>query len=313
MQDRSLNRRDFLKKTALAGGALGTARHAPIQAAGTMFVSLNSSLTGKLDWPEFVRLAGRLGYGGVDVNLDAAKQQGVEKTRALLQELKLRPGVIGFPVRFTADDAAFYEGMKQLSETAEFAAAIDCPRMMAVMPPSSATPKAEFRQLLKDRLSAVSEVLLRSKARLGLEFLGPLHFRMRQPYEFIWRMDELLQFATECGPAIGLTLDAWHWHHARASAADILAAGKSRIVHVHVSDAKAQPPEEVRDNQRLMPGEGVIGLITFFRSLAKTGYSDAVSPEPLGRVGPTMSAEEGARLGLETTVAVMKRADVRQP
>ena len=124
-------------------------------------------------------------------------------------------------------------------------------------------------------------------------------------------MDELLEFAKECGPNIGLTLDAWHWHHAGATAADILAAGASRIVTVHVSDAKAQPPEEVRDNQRVMPGEGVIDLVTFFKSLEKIGYRDAVSPEPIGRVPSSMSAEDGARLGLDTTVSVMKKAGLR--
>jgi sugar phosphate isomerase/epimerase len=59
-----------------------------------------------------------------------------------------------------------------------------------------------------------------------------------------------------------------------------------------------------------MPGEGVIDLVTFFQTLQKIGYSDAVSPEPIGRVPKEMSAEEGARLGLETTLAAMKKAKV---
>jgi sugar phosphate isomerase/epimerase len=273
-----------------------------------MFVSLNSSLTGKIEWHDFARLAAAVGYGAADVSVEAARRDGLEATRALFADLKIKPGIVGFPVRFTADEPAYRESLQPLDEIAAFAAAIGCPRMMAVMPPASATPKPELRRLLKDRLSAISAILLRSKVRLGLEFLGPLHFRTRQPHEFIWRMDELLDFVKECGSNIGLTLDAWHWHHAGATANDILAAGASRIVHVHVSDAKAQPPEEVRDNQRLMPGEGVIDLVTFFRSLDTIHYADAVSPEPIGRVPATMSAEEGARLGLETTIAVMKKA-----
>jgi sugar phosphate isomerase/epimerase len=179
-----------------------------------------------------------------------------------------------------------------------------------VLPPSSQTPKDRLRTILKDRLVPVAETLARSKVRLGLEFLGPLHFRTRNPHEFIWRMDEALAFAKECGPNVGLTLDAWHWHHAGATAADILAAGKDRIVHVHVSDARQQPPEEVRDNQRVFPGEGVIDLVTFFQSLHKVGYVDAVSPEPIGRVPQEMPAEEGARLGLETTLNAMRKAKV---
>ena len=215
----------------------------------------------------------------------------------MLQPSKSVPGSSDSRCRFAGDEAAFQDGLKQLGEAARLAADIGCPRMQAVMPPSSTTPKAEYRKIIKDRVVAMSETLQPSKVRLGLEFLGPLHFRTRQPYEFIWRMDELLEFTKECGPNIGLVLDAWHWHHAGASAADILAAGKSRIVTVHVSDSKAQPPEEVRDNQRLMPGEGVIDLTTFFKSLEKTGYRDAVSPEPIGRVPATLSPEEGRATG----------------
>jgi sugar phosphate isomerase/epimerase len=116
--------------------------------------------------------------------------------------------------------------------------------------------------------------------------------------------------AKEIGPNIGVTLDIWHWHHSKGTVADILAAGKARIVHVHASDAKEQPPEEVRDNQRLMPGEGIIDSVGFFGALKKVGYEDAVSPEPIGRIPPEMSPEDGARLGLETTTAVMKKAGI---
>jgi sugar phosphate isomerase/epimerase len=105
-------------------------------------------------------------------------------------------------------------------------------------------------------------------------------------------------------------LDIWHWHHSGGTTGDIKAAGRDRIVHIHVSDAKDQPPEEVRDNQRLMPGEGVIDSVGFFRALAGIGYSDALSPEPIGRVPADMSPEDGARMGLETTRAVLKKAGI---
>jgi sugar phosphate isomerase/epimerase len=276
-----------------------------------MFISLNGSLLpARPQWPEFVRLAGRAGYGGADVSLDAAMKDGAAATRALFAEARVRPGVAGLPVSLTAEEPAFQAGLKRLDEVGSFLAAIDCPRMQAVLFPSSDRPKAELRKQMKDRLSRISQALLPSKVRLGLEFLGPLHFRKRSPHEFIWRMDETLEFAKECGPNIGLCLDAWHWHHAEASAADIVAAGKSRIVTIHVSDARRQPAEDVLDNQRLLPGEGVIDLTAFFGALKKVGYEDAVSPEPLGRIPAGTSAEEGARMGLESTRAAMRKAGV---
>jgi len=304
-----LNRREFLASSALAAGISRPAAGA----AARMYVSLNSALLtgGKVGWPDFARLAAKVGYGGADFNLAAAMKEGLEPTRALLAELKIKPAVCGLPVGPTRGDAAaFQESMKGLDEAAKFAAAVGCPRMTTVVSPGSQVPKEEQRKMLGDRLRQISEVLAKSNVRLGMEFLGPLPLRAKAPYVFIYRMDEMLEFAKECGPNIGLLLDSWHWHHAGATVADILAAGKSRVVTVHVSDAAKLPPEEVRDNQRLMPGEGIIDLVGFFQALQKIGYEDGISPEVLGRVPKDMPIEEGARLGLETTLKVMRKAGV---
>ena len=300
----SFNRRDFVKVAA----ALGAVPQLFGARAG-MYVSLNGSMTGgRPPWPEFARLAARAGYGGVDVNLGAAMKEGVEATRALFKELKIKPAVTSLPIQVRGDEAAFKAGVAKLDEAAKFAAAIGCPRMTSVMPAASDTPKAELRKMIKERLTAVAEILQRSKVRLGLEFLGPLQFRTRQPHEFIWRMNDMLEFGKECGPNVGLLLDSWHWYHAGATTADIVAAGKSRIVTVHVSDCPKMPPEQVRDNQRALPGEGVIDLIGFFKALKKIGYRDGVSPEVLGRVPKDAPPEQGAKMGLDSTLAIMKKA-----
>lgn len=305
-----IHRRNFLKSAVGAGAALGLSNLA-CAAAGGMYVSLNGTLTGgKAAWPEFARLAAKVGYGGTDVNLGPAMKEGADATRGLLAELKLRAAYCGLPVSPTRDEETYRKGMAGLDEAAKFASAIACNRMVMVLPAGSPTPKEEMRNTLKERLAAVGEVLARHDVRLGLEFLGPLQFRTRAPHEFIWRMNDALDFAKECGPNIGLLLDAWHWHHAGATVDDILKAGKSRIVTVHVSDAAKMAPEDVRDNQRLLPGEGVIDLVGFFKALKQIGYQDGVSPEPLGRIPKDMSAEEGARLGLQSTLAVMRKAGV---
>jgi sugar phosphate isomerase/epimerase len=311
-----LTRRDFLRQAACGAALAGVAR--PARAAAGMYISLNGSLVNKpgqpLPWHDFVRLAGKLGYGGVDVNLGAARKDGVEATRALLAGAKVQPGIAGLPLQFAApDEAVFQQGLESLEESARFAAAIGLTRMMAVLSPGSPVPKAERHAFVKARLAPVAAILARANVRLGLEFLGPLHFRTpseRNPHQYIWTLRDTVALATEIGSNIGVVLDIWHWHHSGGTVDDILAAGKPRIVHIHVSDAKAQPAEEVRDNQRLMPGEGVIDQIGFFRALKTIGYEDAVSPEPIGRVPADMPPEEGARLGLDTTRAVMKKAGI---
>jgi sugar phosphate isomerase/epimerase len=236
----------------------------------------------------------------------------------LFAELKIKPTIANLPMTrplpFGGDDPAFREALTQLADDAAFSAAIGCRKMMVVLPPSTTGPRQDQLKLVRDRFAAIAEVLQRSQVRLGLEFLGPLYFREGRAggpvTPFIWTLRDTLALAKDCGANIGVILDVWHWHHSGSTVADILAADPARIVHIHVSDAKETPAAEVRDNQRLMPGEGIIDLSGFFGALKKIGYADGVSPEPLGRVPAEMPAEQAARLGLETTLAVMKKAGI---
>jgi sugar phosphate isomerase/epimerase len=276
-----------------------------------MYLSLNPTLVAdRVQWPAFARLAAKVGFPGVDVSTSGATKEGFESSRALLEQLKLTPAVAGFPVEFRKDDAVFRRDLAKLEEAAQFVAAIGCPRMNTYILSSSDRPKAEQREIYKQRFRLAADILARSHVRLGLEFLGPLHLRKMFPFEFIWRMDEMLEFAKECGSNVGLELDSWHWHHAGATAKDIVAAGKENIINVQVNDSPSLPPEKIRDDERLMPGEGVIDLVGFFQALKEIGYEDGVSPEVFGRGLKNIPPEEGARLGLETARAVMRKAGV---
>ncbi|MEN3338995.1 MAG: hypothetical protein V7647_2671 [Acidobacteriota bacterium] len=319
-----LTRRDFLERATCAGALLAAGARADAlqrsgRAPGQMYVSLNGSVAKGVGWPDLARLAARVGFQGVDWSFGPAKTAGVDATKALLSDLRITPSIVNLPMArplpFQGDQAAFDQALVQLSEDAAFTAAIGCDRMMVVLSPTGPLPKDEWRKIVRDRIGAISKVLQRSNVRLGMEFLGVQSFREGRAggppgNPFIWTLPDTVALAADCGENIGVILDVWHWHHSGGSTADILNTPKSRIVHVHVSDARAQAPADVRDNQRLMPGEGVIDLTGFFQSLKKIGYDGGVSPEPLGRVPAEMSAEDGARLALDTTRAAMRKAGV---
>ena len=57
---------------------------------------------------------------------------------------------------------------------------------------------------------------------------------------------------------------------AGATTDDIIHAGKDRIVHIHFDDAPNLPPEQIQDNERLLPGEGVINLTGFLQALKRS-------------------------------------------
>lgn len=275
-----------------------------------MYLALNSVLvSGRVPWPDFARLAAKTGYPGTDIMLGPAMRAGAAQTNDLLHQLQIKPAAIDFPVEFRKDDATFEAGLAKLDGAASFAAAIQCPRMVTYIISSSNTQKEELRKIYKRRFTASAEILAKHNVRLGLEFLGPLQFRKMFRYEFIWRMNDMLEFAKECGPNVGLLLDSWHWHHAGATTQDIVHAGRERIVHVHFNDAPNLPPEQIRDDERLLPGEGVINLVGFLRALRSIGYHDALSVEVFGRL-KNVPPEEAARRGLAASLGVFHKAGV---
>ena len=299
--------RRTLCKTLTVAAAAGPLTAAPGRG---MFLALNSVLlANRVQWPEFAHVAAEAGFPGTDVMLRPALAAGVDSTKRLCEQLKLRPAAIDFPVEFRKDEATFEAGLAALPAQAEFAAGIGCPRMVTYILASSETPKAELRERFKQRFSKCAEVLEKSGVRLGLEFLGPLQFR-KGKYEFIWRMNDMLEFAKECGPNVGLLLDAWHWHHAGATIGDIVNAGRDRIVHVHFDDAPDLPPEQIRDDHRLLPGEGVIDLTGFLQALQKIGYRDALSVEVFGRFGKDVLPLDAAKQGYQASLKVFRKAGV---
>jgi sugar phosphate isomerase/epimerase len=276
-----------------------------------MYLSLHASVTaGRVAWPGLISLAADAGYAAVDVNVVASAEAGLERTRQQLRAAGVRPGIINFPVEFRKDEATFKKDLDRLEELSAFSAALGCPRMATWIVSSAELPKDEQRRLMKRRFTEVARILQRAHVRLGLEFLGPLHIRKRYPYEFIWQMNEMLAFARECGPNLGLLLDSWHWHHAGATLEDILRAGADGIVHIHFNDAAPLPPDQVLDSERLMPGEGVINLKGFLHALEKAGYRDSVSVEVFGRGLRDMAPLEGASLASRTATGVFKDAEL---
>jgi sugar phosphate isomerase/epimerase len=320
-RQRGQTRREFLGHTLPAASLLTVRRLQPAGPSPGMFVSLPPwAVARNVGWPEQARLAARVGYGGIDWAFGPAKQAGVEATRALLAEIGIRPTITNLPIQnaLGGDEASFAGQLPQLAENAAFAAAIGCRSFQLVLP--AACPAGQSKQerwkVVRDRLSAIAGVLATHTVRLGLEFLGPLVFRTRpgSGEPFVWTLPETVTLAGESGANVGVTLDAWHWHHSRGTTAHIVEAGASRIVHVHVSDAREMAPEAVQDNMRLLPGEGIIDLAGFFRALGKIGYRGGVAPETIGpRIPDTMPSEESARLALEATLAVMKKAGVVLP
>src|SRR5687768_13729001 len=121
------NRREFLQRTVAGAGVMAVWKPQPSPPRSAMFISLPPwAVARNVGWPEQGRLAARVGYVGIDWPFQPARQAGVEATRALLAELKIRPTITNIPMQgaLGGEEAAFMTRLPQLADDAAFASAI---------------------------------------------------------------------------------------------------------------------------------------------------------------------------------------------
>lgn len=277
-----------------------------------MYLSFHPSLiSGGKDatWATAVAVAHQAGYPAVDVDVTQIDDRSVDAFHEAVSQAGLRVGGSALPVDFKRDEGTFERDLALLPARVRVAERLGVTVMCRAVPASAHLPKREFLPVVRRRIQACARIAGGAGIEIGVEFHGPLHLRRGFPYEFMWRMDETLEFALGCGDNVGLLLDAWHWHHVAGTLTEIVDAGKA-IKHVQVADAADLSPEDVRDDERLEPGAGVIDFPAFFKAVAEAGYTGPVSPEIFGFPAVSGLPEKGAarvRVALEALMSAATR------
>lgn len=243
---------------------------------------------------QLIELASRYHFSVVDVSAKGLVDRlGTDEALSLLEERHIRIGAIGLSLEWRKGDREFLEGLAALPAEAAAAAALGCTRCCTYILPSTDLPAAHFMAQATKRLRLCAEILGAYGIRLGLEFVGPHHLRTQWKHPFIWTMQETLDWIDAIhAPNVGLLLDAFHWHTNEMEVADIHSLKPEQIVHVHINDARDVPVQDVLDNDRLYPGEGVIDLTGFLQALDTIGYNGPVTQEILTAAAPEGSPEE---------------------
>ncbi len=247
-----------------------------------MYRCLNAGNIGvSLTWEACLPLAKAAGFAAIDIPV--AADTDVAKVRDALAGHGMKAGGQALPCDFRGTEAVFADGLQSLRAVADKAAAIGQTRFYIWIWPFSDTLafKDNFR-FHAERLGRAAAILGDAGCRLGLEFLGPRHYRAGHPFSFIHTMRGMMDLAEAVGPNAGLLLDSWHWHTSLGTVDEIRALKNEDIVYVHINDAPPGiPVENQYDYVRAVPGEtGVQDLPGFLAALRAIGYDGPVVPEP---------------------------------
>jgi sugar phosphate isomerase/epimerase len=256
---------------------------------------------------DYVALAEKYGFGGIEFGIDEAvtlaESTSWDSVGNLFEQYGIAPAIFGLPVDCYKDDEKFKQGLANLAAKAKAATLIGCTRAGTWLPPAIDALPHEFRALISSRFIAVAEILAEYNINLALEFVGPETLRhgpaAMGKHPFIYSLSQTLEFIDDMdvpNDNIGILLDSFHWFTTHGSIENLVMLKPEQIVHVHINDAPDKPIKEQMDKERLLPGEGIINLKGFLKTLAGVGYSGFVAVETfnneLSALGPDKAAEK---------------------
>lgn len=264
---------------------------------------------GELPITEYLALAAATGYAWIELDSRQAPQLfalGAARASGLLREHRLRIASFFLPVNWRGEEARFEQDLEPFAALAPFFAALGAERCCTYLFPNQPTAPEESRRRIGRRFERVDRILADSGLRFGLEFLGPAHFLSDPGHTFLYRMQDMLAFAESISPNVGILVDSLHWHCQGADRAALACVPRGRIVYAHIDDAPPGPVAAQRDDDRLLPGEGVIDLVGFIGSLTAAGYAGPIGIEidgPYLRADSPEGAARRARSAWDTLFA----------
>jgi sugar phosphate isomerase/epimerase len=287
-----------------------------------MIPTLNPATAGGgLALPEFVQLAGRHGFAGVEFSItavaDLVAQQSFSTVADIFEANKVLPAVFGLPVEWRKDEDTFQNDLQRLPELAKLAQDLDCTRCVTWVLPDGGEPVREYAERSKRRFTEVAQILTTEGVRLGLEFLGPQHFRTNPDNVWFYNIEGALQVVDEISNAatlenVGLLVDCWHWYTSGGTTMDLASIPVEQVVSVHINDAPNLAREEQVDSVRLLPGaSSVIDIVGFLKTLNAIGYDGPLSVETFSEELRALPAEEAAARAAAAVQQVMQAAEVK--
>jgi sugar phosphate isomerase/epimerase len=135
-------------------------------------------------------------------------------------------------------------------------------------------PSMDHYELGRNNLGEIVEIAASHGVKLAIEFVAWSHFLAGVPTTI-----ELIR--SVAAPNLGIMFDSFHFHKGNSQFSDLEALWPGDIAFVHINDAPDIPREVVTDQDRVIPGQGVLPLQQILQAVRAAGYDGPVSAELL--------------------------------
>ena len=168
------------------------------------------------------------------------------------------------------------------------------PYLLAIPPRANGLETRRAIPATRDALELARDRADRVGIRIAFEFLGFADCPINTPAIATETVDGI--------EAIDLVLDSCHWHASGSQPLD--AYPVDRLALVHLNDAPDKPPRQIEDEDRVLPGEGVIHLEALRAELKTRGFSGPWSLETFNHGYWKEDPESVARSGFAAVTRI---------
>lgn len=231
-------------------------------------LSLNQLTTLRWSVSEEVTQARQTGYDAVGIWRPKLTELGETRTAELLARARLSVSSLSFAGGFTGGCGFSYlEAIADCRQAIEQAKILGARTVVVVGGSQNGHTVRHSRRLVVDGLKELSDAAGLAHVRLSLL---PMHQFFSKKWTFVNSLDQALEIIDQIGhPNVGLAFDAYHlWQEPRVIQRIPELARLTGIVQL--SDSRRDPQS---DQDRQMPGEGVIPLPDLIRAFQLAGYT----------------------------------------
>ena len=245
-----------------------------------MLLGLNGATTMKADLETDIRIAAEAGYEYLEIWAaklrDFLEYRSLDELRDLLAAFGLRPLSINALENVTFQSPLIYRELQaECARLCEQASALGC-RFLVVVPsplPPGGASHDEIKRESIEKLQSYLTIAKRHGVGLAFEFLGEPNCSVPDlalGYEIVEQIND---------PDLGLVLDTFHFYAGGSRVEDLYQVDPEKLFVVHLNDAEDLPKASLRDEHRLLPGQGVIPLQEILTGIQAIGYQGVYSIE----------------------------------
>ena len=245
-----------------------------------MLLALNGATTIKAALETDIRVSSEARYDYLEIwepkLSDFLQQRPMSQLNQIFAENAVQPLSINALENITFQSTERWNQIQQdCARLCERAKELGCRFLVVVpspLPPGGATREEAKRESI-EKLEILLGIAKRKGVALAFEFLGEPGCSVQD----LALCNEIVEEIDD--PDLGMVLDVFHFYSGGSSLDSIRQVDPDRLFVVHLNDSEDLPLQDLRDEHRLLPGEGVIPLGEILGQIREIGYEGIYSIE----------------------------------